>query len=340
MATSTITNTITGPTGTAVASARVVARLMPTAGFRSGPATEVARAVETTTNASGVWSLVLEENASITPDNTYYEITEYIPESQGGTRVWNILVGASDQTVLASLITPIPAAQASAYLTQAAADARYQALGGLSSSTPNVIEPDDPAAAGVSTSASRADHEHGIVAAAPTNVNLDGTNSEGASTSFARATHGHAFVPPSCRVFHNAAQSITNNTDTVVAFNSERWDTSSLHDTVTNNSRITIPIAGVYVVTFTGEMDVDSDILHMRVRFRINGATFIAAVNYGSIIEANERPMLDLSTIYKFAANDYVEAVIFQKNTSANASNLRSAANYSPEFAAAWIGVG
>ena len=194
MATSTITNTITGPTGTVQAGVRVVCRLMPTAGFRISDSTEVARVVETTTDGSGVWSLVLQENSDITPGNTWYEVTEYIPNVSGGTRVWRIEVGASDQTVLASLISPLPDSITSNYLTQAAGDARYQTLGGLSSSTPGTETPDHAGTAGVSTSASRQDHIHPIAAAAPTTVDLDGTGaaSEGVSTSFARADHGHA----------------------------------------------------------------------------------------------------------------------------------------------------
>jgi hypothetical protein len=48
------------------------------------------------------------------------------------------------------------------YITQAAADARYQALGGLSSATPAQVDAADAGTAGVSASASRADHEHPV----------------------------------------------------------------------------------------------------------------------------------------------------------------------------------
>lgn len=194
MATSTITGTITDPTGVAVAGARVVCRLMPTGAFRAATGSEVARVVSTTTNASGVYTLTLEENAGITPANTWYELTEYIPDANGGTRVWNIQVGASDQTVLASLVSVLPDAEGSGYLTQAAADARYQALGGLSSSTPGTETPDHAGTAGVSSSASRADHVHPIAAAAPGTIAPDDTADEGVSTSFARADHRHAIT--------------------------------------------------------------------------------------------------------------------------------------------------
>jgi hypothetical protein len=159
VATSTITGTITDATGVAVASVPVTCRLMPVGGFRSADGSEVARLVSTTGNASGVYSFVLERNSGITPANSYYEIVEYIPAANGGTKVWNISVGASNQTVLAALVTPL-AAQTATYLTQASADARYQALGSISSATPTASRFGDSGAAGSSTAASRDDHKH------------------------------------------------------------------------------------------------------------------------------------------------------------------------------------
>lgn len=109
MATSTITNTITDPSGGVVAGARVVARLLPTPGFKIDTGVEVVGQVETDTNGSGVWSLPLERNSNITPASTFYEVTEYQPYGGRVHRVvYNILVGASNQTVSQALISPLP----------------------------------------------------------------------------------------------------------------------------------------------------------------------------------------------------------------------------------------
>lgn len=48
------------------------------------------------------------------------------------------------------------------YLTQASADARYQALGSLGSATPAQVDAGDTGTAGVSSSAARQDHEHPV----------------------------------------------------------------------------------------------------------------------------------------------------------------------------------
>lgn len=50
--------------------------------------------------------------------------------------------------------------------------------------------------------------------------------------------------------YHNTTQSFTASVDTALAFNSEIADTDGFHDTVTNNSRLTVP-SGVTLVRLT-----------------------------------------------------------------------------------------
>jgi hypothetical protein len=83
----------------------------------------------------------------------------------------------------------MPSFDYSAFLTQAAADARYQALGSLGSSTPTAETADNAGSAGVSTSAARQDHVHPITC--DTAVSVTTANGEGSSANFARADHTH-----------------------------------------------------------------------------------------------------------------------------------------------------
>ncbi len=163
MATSTISSTITDLSGTALEGVVVTAVLKPDGqAFRVSDSSSIASEDRTTTNASGQWSLVLEENDNIDPDGSFYLVTEHMPPENGGPKTYAIEVGANDATLHASLISDIPDGDAATYLTQASADARYQALGSLSSDSPESIDQGDTASAGVSTAAARADHEHGI----------------------------------------------------------------------------------------------------------------------------------------------------------------------------------
>lgn len=78
MALVTVTNTVTDPEGNPIVNASVSVELI--AGYGTAPAYTTTSSVlfsdTTTTNASGVWSMALVPNASLTPANTYYRITE------------------------------------------------------------------------------------------------------------------------------------------------------------------------------------------------------------------------------------------------------------------------
>lgn len=71
---------------------------------------------------------------------------------------------------------------------------------------------------------------------------------------YTKAVDGHLVALPShirnpdrCQIFHNTTQSIPNDTGTVVAFNSENWDTNTMHDTATLNTRVLVKTAGIYI---------------------------------------------------------------------------------------------
>ena len=145
--------------------------------------------------------------------------------------------------------------------------------------------------------------------------------------------------PPACRVTHNAAQSVTNNVVLWLAFNTETYDTDSMHDTVTNNSRITIKTAGIYVVTFNVVLGTDNDYGLIEAIIRLNGTAVIANNGIGTLTSTADSPPLSVATQYKFAVNDYIEAGVYQVNTSAAANNALSQSS-SPLFAATWIGFG
>ncbi len=341
MATSRITNTIKDASGTAIPSVPVQVRLMPSGGFRISDFTEVARLDSTSTDATGFWSLDLERNANITPANSWYEVTELVPDSAGGKRVWFIAVGDSDQSLLASLVTPaqqqptvVPAG--TVYLDQAAADARYQALGGLSAATPSAIDLGDTGTAGVSSSASRADHEHpALSGGTPVAIALDGNNAASVTTQPARIQHVHAYRPPTCRVFHNTTQNLAASTETPLVFNSERWDTDSMHSTSVDTGRITINTAGVYDIKTTIEISAGAGSWSSYIFFRVDGVTRIARTQ--TLTPDTLGTVLTLATTWKFTVGQYVEVVAWQNS---GAETVISSASATPEFMATWIAVG
>ena len=51
-----------------------------------------------------------------------------------------------------------------------------------------------------------------------------------------------------CRVAKTAVQSIPNNVETLITWDTETVDTDGFHDNVTNNSRLTVPSTGTYEI--------------------------------------------------------------------------------------------
>lgn len=144
--------------------------------------------------------------------------------------------------------------------------------------------------------------------------------------------------PPACRVYHTATQSIANTALVALAFGSERLKTvgyASMHDNVTNNSRITIVTPGVYVVA--GSVAFGSNNLGFRyIELSLNGVTPIAVVRQPAV--QGDYTDLALSTPYKFGAGDFVTLRAYQN--SGAAVNVMPMLNSSPEFSAVWVGKG
>lgn len=147
--------------------------------------------------------------------------------------------------------------------------------------------------------------------------------------------------PPACRVNHNTTQSINDNTETALVFNSERYDTDSMHSTSSNTSRITFNTAGLYVVGGTAALvNGSADWVRVSLGIRLNGTTSLGFQTVSDQNGSSHNPHISNVTTYKFAVNDYVELTMLHDNTSNAARNVVSAGNSSPEFWATWIGLG
>lgn len=115
----------------------------------------------------------------------------------------------------------------------------------------------------------------------------------------------------------SAAFSVPNSTLTVVPFDTEEYDVpGGMHDLVTANSRITIPVAGVYMVGGGGVFASSANANYARLL--LNGATVLpgntltTAPGGGTICFPQT-----------FAVNDYIELQVNQNSGSAN--NLSNA---------------
>jgi len=141
---------------------------------------------------------------------------------------------------------------------------------------------------------------------------------------------------PAARVFHSAAQSAANvPTFTVLTFDSERFDTASLHSTSVDASRLTAPIAGLYLVSANVSWSGTSDVGAREVGLRKNGSTFVARDVVDPSVSANTTEQT-VSTLVSLAADDFLEVVLRQN--SGGALDVNAAPEFSPEFSMIWLG--
>jgi hypothetical protein len=149
-----------------------------------------------------------------------------------------------------------------------------------------------------------------------------------------RVVVGALPVLPSARAYHDANQSIaTGGGGAFLAFNQERWDTDTIHDTVTNNTRLTCKTAGYYSITAGGAWETNGT-GSRSIGILLNGATPLAYDNRLAPADINAR--FTVTTVYPLAVNDYVEVAVFQ--SSGGALNVLTGSNYSPEFSMHWVG--
>ena len=140
--------------------------------------------------------------------------------------------------------------------------------------------------------------------------------------------------PPTCAVYNSAAISIPNAALTVVTFNSERFDTDTMHSTVSNTDRLTATTAGKYRIEANLSFALSAAGAVRQARLRINGVTEIAYHSHQP--SGSHGSDMTIARKYQLAAGDYVQLLVYQD--SGGALNLASATNYSPEFGMTWEG--
>lgn len=131
------------------------------------------------------------------------------------------------------------------------------------------------------------------------------------------------------RAYHSTTQTFTTSVAAAFSLDSERFDSNTFHDTVTNNSRLTVPASsGGYYVCGGGIQWVANTTGQRVVVIRLNGTTNLVVERRNAT--TGSTAFATLTTLYQFAAADYIEMVGTQ-NSGGNL-NSKNSGNSSPEF--------
>jgi hypothetical protein len=141
---------------------------------------------------------------------------------------------------------------------------------------------------------------------------------------------------PAAHVTHSADQPFATSGFNTVAFNQERYDTAGIHSTVTNNSRLTAPVDGIYLVTASVRWESSTaGVRQLAIEGEIGGVTTSLA---NSDTPATGLSHQSLAHVIQLSAGDYVELEVRQD--SGGELDLDKANQNSPEFTLNWLAPG
>lgn len=139
---------------------------------------------------------------------------------------------------------------------------------------------------------------------------------------------------PCVRVTNSALQTLTNNTNVPMAFDTQRWNVDSMHSSSTNNTRFLFPTPGKYnitgCVTFSGH-----SVGNRTLGIRLNGNGFLG-YSENLTIGSAAGMTVTVTTLYDFASTDYVELIAYQN--SGTVLNAVQNNFFTPEFMAHYLG--
>jgi hypothetical protein len=125
---------------------------------------------------------------------------------------------------------------------------------------------------------------------------------------------------PSFAARNNAAQTITNNSSSVIAFDTEYFDTDSCYNT--SNYRFTPNVAGIYLINCSIQMASMTGVISLDIR--LNGTRYCnSALNQdGSGLQTVDSSVL----VSLNGSSDYIDVTIFN-NSGANKDTVASPSN-------------
>jgi hypothetical protein len=132
-------------------------------------------------------------------------------------------------------------------------------------------------------------------------------------------------------LFHGAAQSIAHDTLTVLSFDSEDFDPSTMHNPASNNSRITIPSGadGRYLVMARVFFAANAT-GYRQLRIRKSGSDIATLSSVAAINGAGTT--VSISSVVALVAKEYLEIIAYQNSGGALDSGNGASRSAQNEF--------
>jgi len=127
---------------------------------------------------------------------------------------------------------------------------------------------------------------------------------------------------------------VSSASTAAIQFNTtDAFDSDGLHDPSSDNTKLIIQTAGVYLLTANvtwASIGIAAS-SERNTRIRLNGTTIIAGNSHKASSSDNEAVVSSVVTVYALALLDYLEVIVH--NGDSGAQNVSSAA-----FSAVWLG--
>lgn len=131
------------------------------------------------------------------------------------------------------------------------------------------------------------------------------------------------------RVWHDAEVVSTSGVTLKIPFNSELYDTDTIHSTTVNNTRLTCKTAGKYIIGGHFFIGPSAGGARRATNILLNNTTVITYdEKWGA--SASVFPGMILSTVRNLAVDDYIELQFYQD--SGGDINIQTVTEYSPIF--------
>ncbi len=119
---------------------------------------------------------------------------------------------------------------------------------------------------------------------------------------------------PACTAYHNTYQFVPNSEMTYLALNSDSFDNDDMHNTSTNNSRLTCKTTGVYKIDGCLEYDLNGTGIRV-IAIRKNGSALLASNTTGTAPQTVGYTSCTISVpLCVMNEGDYVELCAFQNS--------------------------